>query len=771
MSDSGLLAQPQFERSEGNPGQHRPRTVIRARLVDVAARRATVKTGRMTRADIASTWTVFCGAGISIDQPAGLPSALEVTELLIESLVEDRGLARELRELTLPDRLTASHAYDHIRFETLVEIIQDLLDPTLEVLRFVDYGGSPNEFHLGLAEFASRGAAVVTTNMDCLLEMASLSLGLRTETVDLHERKVRSLPKNCVQVVKLHGSSKEYSIDGSVATCSSPQATIRAIGAASPHRRLPSEVLARLALLIDGRDVLIAGYSGQDDLDIVPSLMETAPRSVLWTMHADGPGVDVTDEYLRGDAERFENDRLQLWKKWYEVTEGHFRIVQGDSWSTAVTVGIRTPAPTHSPSPARAAWSSYITSWARDRSDLDPDGLSFAARVFDAVERYRRAIECFVSARPPRFSASRAPWGRARWHFWISQMAWLLDDLAQAEEEARAACESGIDEGDPFGTAQGTLQVGRVAFERSQFDAARTALGDARDMFSDLGSDYYVSVVDIYRGLTEHYDGHARRATELLAPLVSQLESSGDLAELVDCLSALGTASYDLFDLDRALESLNTARDIADRLALIVRAQRTETQIAGCYVLQGRLVDAFALLRPLASNLGPRDKSICLHYLGRTMRAAGLLHRAGDWFQRARAAVSESTLLWTSEFCADIAEVELTLGNRQRCLDLLAEADLLTPDKCEPGGQAKPTILSAASGLREPEAAYALIEAAALENEDLPTLVDLVTLAVRHLPPSSQLAALCSKVVPIVRGVGNDRLAIELVGYLARSPG
>jgi tetratricopeptide (TPR) repeat protein len=723
----------------------------------------------MQRAEIASTWTVFCGAGISIDQPAGLPSALEVTQLLIESLVEDRGLARDLRALSLPDRPTATNAYDHIRFETLVEIIQDLLDPDLELLRFVDYGISPNKFHLGLADFASRGAALVTTNMDCLLEMAVLGLGLRAETVDLHERRLPSLPDDCINVVKLHGSSKAYSIDGSVTTCSSPQATIRAIGAASPHRRLPAEVLARLALLIDGRNVLVAGYSGQDDLDIVPSLMETAPRSVLWIMHADGPGVDVTDDYLRGDVERFESDRLQLWKTWDGVTEGRFRIVQGDSWSTATTVGIRNSAPSNRPLSANAAWRSYIASWARARRDLDPGGLSFAARSFDAVEQYRRAIDCFVSARPPRFNASRAPWGRARWHFWISQMAWLLDDLAHAEEEAFAACESGIDEGDPFGTAQGTLQVGRIAFERSQFEAARTALGDARQRFSGLGSDYYVSVVDIYRGLTEHLDGHARGATELLTPLVSKLESSGDLAELVDCLSALGTAFYDLFDLERALANLNAARDLADRLALTVRARRTESQIAGCYILQGRLVDAFGLLRPLASNLGPRDKSICLHYLGRTMRAAGLLHRAGDWFQRARVAVSDSTRLWTSEFCADIAEVQLSLGDRQRCIELLREADRLTPDECEPGGEAKLTVLSAACGLRDPEAAYAVIEAAASENEDLPTLVDLVTLAARHLPPSSQLATLCVKLVPVVRGVGNDRLATELVRHLARS--
>ena len=194
--------------------------------------------------------TLFVGAGVSAPPPSSLPLAAGLVASLIAPVLEPLALPAELAR-NVESVLVA------LRPEVITDVLLEHLGmdagrPLLRVLR-----GRPNAWHGFLAAALGAGCCVITTNFDTLLEQACDALGARHQTVvgtavddDVAAKSI---------LFKIHGSIGD--------SLSSIALTVRQVG-----QGLSARQTRLLRALVENRPLLVLGYSGRDDFDILPAL-------------------------------------------------------------------------------------------------------------------------------------------------------------------------------------------------------------------------------------------------------------------------------------------------------------------------------------------------------------------------------------------------------------------------------------------------------------------------------------------------------------------
>ena len=255
---------------------------------------------------------VLAGAGVSLDAPSNL---LDGWSFMFETLrrvcpaeIDDmlRRSSAELKKdnawkkswvlsiLDLPE--TPFHRPgEQLRFEVLMsELVQAGLDPKLNVLECLDSCDRPNRNHFILAQLIRSHHIVVTTNFDRLIEVAYARLAteadppLRVVCMDEDFPETVSSVADQPTLWKLHGS---MSVNGED-TRRSIQATMMSILATSMTSR-KSKFLKRV---LADFDLFVVGYSGWDDLDIIPTLANSpSAQRLIWINHKDVPEPVVQD--------------------------------------------------------------------------------------------------------------------------------------------------------------------------------------------------------------------------------------------------------------------------------------------------------------------------------------------------------------------------------------------------------------------------------------------------------------------------------------------
>jgi tetratricopeptide (TPR) repeat protein len=219
--------------------------------------------------------TFLVGAGISAPPPSSLPLAAG----LVASLI-----APVLQPLSLPSVLarSVSRTLVQLRPEVITDVLLEHLGvdaarPLLDVLR-----GRPNAWHVFLAAALGAGCCVITTNFDTLIEDACDVIGAPRRTFVGTAVDARGPARSIL--FKIHGSIAGDSV-------SSIALAVRQVGLGltPPQTRL-------LHSLIENRPLIVLGYSGRDDFDILPALLNarrTAPG--LWIVHERGAAIRPID--------------------------------------------------------------------------------------------------------------------------------------------------------------------------------------------------------------------------------------------------------------------------------------------------------------------------------------------------------------------------------------------------------------------------------------------------------------------------------------------
>lgn len=242
-------------------------------------------------------YTFLAGAGISIDPPSCLLSARRLVQILLELCCP----ADELEKIT---------GLDKLRYELVIEGIQEHFDPTLRIMKYFEMATTPNLLHHFLAQAIQRRHYVITTNFDYLLEYALLALVQERDKIEVIVTKKdflaveQKLSELRHALFKIHGSKKNI-ITGQD-TSDSLVTTLSALGkdreqgqtfALEPYKRLI------ISKLMEARTLVVLGYSGGDDFDITPTLKELGNISkLIWINHIPEKNAPIAISLLQESA-------------------------------------------------------------------------------------------------------------------------------------------------------------------------------------------------------------------------------------------------------------------------------------------------------------------------------------------------------------------------------------------------------------------------------------------------------------------------------------
>ncbi|MFX0020762.1 MAG: tetratricopeptide repeat protein [Candidatus Hermodarchaeota archaeon] len=230
-------------------------------------------------------YTFLVGAGISMDPPSNMPSARQI----VKSLLDLCAPKEEIENLL---------SLEMMRFELVVEKIQEAYDEDLKFLDYLEYITEPNLIHLFLSNVITRGNYVVTTNFDYLIERALLRVldeewhkdiipVISKEDYILYQDPKSLITSNKYPIYKIHGSKRNIITKRD--TRESLITTISALGkdrgegetfAIEPYKK------TAIFNIMNNRTLVIMGYSGSDDFDIGPTLREMPfLNRLIWIEH------------------------------------------------------------------------------------------------------------------------------------------------------------------------------------------------------------------------------------------------------------------------------------------------------------------------------------------------------------------------------------------------------------------------------------------------------------------------------------------------------
>ena len=245
-------------------------------------------------------FTFLVGAGISIESPSRLKSAVEIVKVLINLCASENEASTIL-------------ALEGLRYETVVEFIQKYLDPELKIMDFFDHYTRPNIHHYFLAHCIRQAHHVVTTNFDYLIEYALMNiiedkskiLPIITRSDFLNYSDPNNLIKdNKYAIYKIHGSKKNIITNDN--TRDSLVTTISALGRERDEKTFAIEDYKKNALvnLLERRTLIVMGYSGSDDFDISPTLKELQNISkIIWINHTSDEVPEIINIREAPDSE------------------------------------------------------------------------------------------------------------------------------------------------------------------------------------------------------------------------------------------------------------------------------------------------------------------------------------------------------------------------------------------------------------------------------------------------------------------------------------
>jgi len=232
--------------------------------------------------------TFLAGAGCSIDAPSCLPAGRAMMDAIIDYTCAESEIEK-IKKL------------EELRFEQLIEIVRDRLDPELKVIDFYGLCDKPNLQHLFLAEMIKNGQFVMTTNFDFLIEYALQQTGIPDKDIIPVITKKDFLEFQDPYEQLRHGRKTLYKIHGSTMNILKPIdnrdtrasliATIQAFGANKEGEtvfQLEPFKQPAFTNLTRGRSLVVMGYSGSDDFDIVPTLKVLKNvRDIIWINYSE----------------------------------------------------------------------------------------------------------------------------------------------------------------------------------------------------------------------------------------------------------------------------------------------------------------------------------------------------------------------------------------------------------------------------------------------------------------------------------------------------
>jgi len=525
---------------------------------------------------------------------------------LLSAVAPNKTVLEQLNRVADPNRASKRNPGDYIRFEVLLDIIRAQADPELSLLDLVEIFNRPNPLHMLVAQRARQGDFVVTTNFDGLIERAIRAIGEKPISVcrlrDFqHWRELAQ--RGGILVFKLHGSYRRYDGDTERRAVKTVQATLEAITAGTTDFLLPKAKRECLVSVTQGRSVIVAGYSGSDDLDIMPTFHSLNASSVLWILHKDSAtgSRDVTDEVrqrLLVSAPESLSAREVYFRSVLLAKPDSLRIVEAYTPTFLPLVcGVELPSVPQGTELTQHPLASFLRQWQDQHLNEKYIKYAIVGQLMMGLSRFREAYKAFLNGVA---SAGRKPDRAVRAHgsFLVSRAAAELGLREQARRWIRKAVDSL-----PGATASATTalclhQYGLVHYNSGNLAGAlrwfrKVARFCARKRKLETRLAYALHHV----ALIYQDRGDYRRAAALYRRSIRLSSRHGDPRFASFSFHQLGTLSYDRGRFNDAAGYLSKSLRIASTLGDYAQLSNIEHELGMLDLLRGRIPQAVSRFR------------------------------------------------------------------------------------------------------------------------------------------------------------------------------
>lgn len=340
-------------------------------------------------------YTIMAGAGVSVDSPSSFPMAVPIINSIINSLAPNDSIKDDLLKKDVREGIDQKYKLsgDFLRFEMLIDAIS-FVDKKLKVLDIIKNYKNPNLNHYNLAKLAIDGNYVFTPNFDDLIERAIYNMGYVPQTIcSKNDYETYKFQRNkTIPVFKLHGSYYTYIGKGNKKklTRETIQASLTSIISENKSLLLDSYKTKVLTKCIkNSTKMIFVGYSGSDDFDIVPSLMEISIGNLLWINHNEKINANnVVDGYLTGSG-----GRSSLLKKQYEIAQDSVELYDTNTREFLSNVGGVKKIQIYKEFHTSIPYEEYFSNW----SELftQDEKLYILGRVYQGLDFYDKASELY----------------------------------------------------------------------------------------------------------------------------------------------------------------------------------------------------------------------------------------------------------------------------------------------------------------------------------------------------------------------------------------
>jgi hypothetical protein len=221
---------------------------------------------------------VLAGAGISVEEPSGIPAAWGLLDTLLKWAASGRRARAELARRMTPG--SEFNPYRFLRFEGFIQAVAEIDPNIFYYLESTQAFGGPNVNHRLLAEAALRGATVITTNFDTRIEQAAAGRHLPTFVLSSKQHA----PSVSDRLIKIHGSFP-WKRGRNV----TPRATLTQIGKLGLGFEHFPAFRNWFRKATAGKHLIVVGYSASDSFDVVPLIEDCSEaRTVMWFSYRPG---------------------------------------------------------------------------------------------------------------------------------------------------------------------------------------------------------------------------------------------------------------------------------------------------------------------------------------------------------------------------------------------------------------------------------------------------------------------------------------------------
>jgi len=496
-----------------------------------------------------ATLTFLVGAGCSINAPSCLPAGRAMMDAIIRHTCPDSEIEKIM-------------ALEELRFEALVELYRDQFDRQLRIIDYYGLCDKPNLQHFFIAERIKQGNFVMTTNFDFLIEHSLLQLGIKKDEIipvitkedfikynnpgELYRQGYKTL-------YKIHGSPKNLITNQD--TKDSLVATIQAFGSnkegmnvfqVEPFKR---ELFDNIS---NNRSLVVIGYSGSDDFDVVPTLKVLKNlNNVIWiNFITDDEGrekIYEIDEHSSSDPNSLDKINEILVDIYRRKCANHvYRVEANTSRLLRELLNIEYEIDPSYFSLKPSEWLNKI-----NPSPNDFDKYDLCSVLYNEFNKYEDALRC-------------------------------------AEKAFRIAKQSNDQDSEAFALTQ----MSYVHFRKGNYVEARKFSEKALDIFFELGNKKLIAQLLSFMAEIDYNQGNYPKALEKLQESLKISDEIGDIYNKRPTFGRLGIVYYELGNYPLALDYFEKGLKLAEKFGVLIKKSAFLNNIANVYDKQGKFEEA-----------------------------------------------------------------------------------------------------------------------------------------------------------------------------------